>query len=163
MANDLNQCTFIGRLGQDVDVRYTQQGKAVASASLAVGEVYKDANGQKVENTEWVNLSAWGKLAENMGNYLAKGSRICVTGKMKTEKWQDQTGQDRYTTKIVVSNLQMLDPKPQGQNNQQNGYQQQNQGQQSPQQQQGYRQQAPQQQPANMPEPPEDLDDDIPF
>lgn len=110
MANDLNQANFIGRLGKDPEIRYTQSGQAAASFSIAVGSKWKDKNtGQQKENTEWVNLVAFGKLAEIMGEYLRKGSQIFVTAKFRTRKWQDQSGADRYTSEFVVENMQMLD------------------------------------------------------
>ena len=113
MSKDLNLCQFIGRLGSDPEIRHMQDGKAVANVNLAVGDDYKK-DGQKVEQTEWVRLVAFGKLAELFQQYLAKGSRIYVSGKMKTRKWQDQSGQDRYSTEIVASDLQMLDSRASG-------------------------------------------------
>lgn len=121
MANDLNQSNFIGRLGKDPEIRYTQSGQAAASFSIAVGSKWKDKNtGQVKENTEWVNLVAFGKLAEIMGEYLRKGSQIFVTAKFRTRKWQDQSGADRYTSEFVVENMQMLDSR---QDNQHQGNQ----------------------------------------
>jgi len=121
MANDLNQSNFIGRLGKDPEIRYTQSGQAAASFSIAVGSKWKDKNtGQTKENTEWVNLVAFGKLAEIMGEYLRKGSQIFVTAKFRTRKWQDQSGADRYTSEFVVENMQMLDSR---QDNQHQGSQ----------------------------------------
>ncbi|WP_024602889.1 single-stranded DNA-binding protein [Pseudoalteromonas sp. TB41] len=121
MANDLNQANFIGRLGKDPEIRYTQSGQAAASFSIAVGSKWKDKNtGQQKENTEWVNLVAFGKLAEIMGEYLRKGSQIFVTAKFRTRKWQDQSGADRYTSEFVVENMQMLDSR---QDNQHQGNQ----------------------------------------
>ncbi|PLT26723.1 single-stranded DNA-binding protein [Pseudoalteromonas sp. MelDa3] len=121
MANDLNQANFIGRLGKDPEIRYTQSGQAAASFSIAVGSKWKDKNtGQQKENTEWVNLVAFGKLAEIMGEYLRKGSQIFVTAKFRTRKWQDQSGADRYTPEFVVENMQMLDSR---QDNQHQGNQ----------------------------------------
>ncbi|TMP50256.1 single-stranded DNA-binding protein [Pseudoalteromonas sp. S1688] len=126
MANDLNQANFIGRLGKDPEIRYTQSGQAAASFSIAVGSKWKDKNtGQQKENTEWVNLVAFGKLAEIMGEYLRKGSQIFVTAKFRTRKWQDQSGADRYTSEFVVENMQMLDSRQdnQHQGSQGNNYQ----------------------------------------
>ncbi len=136
MANDLNDCKFIGRLGQDPEMRYMPSGDAVASFSIACGEQWKDKQGAKQERTEWVNCSAFGKLAEIIGEYLSKGKQVYISGKMKTEKYQAQDGSDRYSTKIIVRDMQMLgskDDNAQGgqQAPQQGGYQQ-------PQQQQGY-------------------------
>jgi len=85
----LNQCSFIGRLGSDVDTRFTNDGKAVANISIACSESWKDKNtGEKKETTEWINVSAFGKLAEIMGKYLVKGSQVYISGKMKTDKYE---------------------------------------------------------------------------
>ena len=100
----LNQCNFIGRLGRDPEVRYTQSGKAVSSFSIACSE---KRGGE--ETTEWVNVVAWEKLAEICGQYLRKGSLVFVGGRMQTRKWQDQNGNDRYTTEIVAREMKMLD------------------------------------------------------
>ena len=102
----LNQCNFIGRLGRDPEIRYTQSGKAVASFSLACSE---KRGGE--ESTEWVNIVAWEKLAEICGQYLTKGSLVFISGRMQTRKWQDKDGNDRYTTEIVAREMKMLDGK----------------------------------------------------
>lgn len=110
MSKDLNLCQFIGRLGQDPEIRHMPNGDPVANTSIAVGDDYKDKNsGQKVEQTEWVRVTFFRGLAEVVGKYLNKGSRIYVSGKMKTRKYQGQDGQDRYTTEIVANEMQMLD------------------------------------------------------
>lgn len=107
--SDLNQCNFIGRLGKDPETRYMPNGNAVTNFSIAVGEQWKDkATGQKQEKTEWVNISAFGKLAEIMGQYLVKGSQVLISGKLTTDKWQDNDGNDRYTTKVIANTMQML-------------------------------------------------------
>ena len=103
--NDLNQCQFIGRLGKDVELRYTPSSEPVANISLACGWKSKDKEG-----TEWVNVTAFGKLAEISGQYLTKGSQIFVQGKMKTEKYT-KDGIDRYSTKIIADKIQMLGKK----------------------------------------------------
>ena len=100
----VNSCNFIGRLGRDPETRYTQSGKAVASFSLACSE---KRCGE--ESTEWVNIVAWEKLAEICGQYLTKGSLVFISGRMQTRKWQDQNGNDRYTTEIVAREMKMLD------------------------------------------------------
>ena len=141
MANDLNQCTFIGRLGKDPETRYLANGDAVTNFSVAVGESWKDKQGQKQERTEWVNVSCFGKIAEICGQYLVKGSKVMVSGKMKTDKWQDQSGNDRYTTKIMLRDMNMLDSRSEGQ------------AQPAPAQQQAPQQQAPQQQPQQYSQP----------
>lgn len=111
MPRDLNQCNFIGRLGRDIELKYMPNGNAVANFSIACSDDYKDKSGQKVEQTNWINIVIFGKLAEIAGQYVAKGSQIYVSGKQVTRKWQDQTGADRYTTEIVASEMQMLDSK----------------------------------------------------
>ena len=100
----INQCNFIGRLGRDPEIRYTQSGKAVASFSIACSE---KRGGE--ETTEWVNVVAWEKLAEICGQYLVKGSLVFISGRMQTRKWQDKDGGTRYTTEIVAREMQMLD------------------------------------------------------
>lgn len=112
MANDLNQCNFIGRLGKDVETRYMPNGDAVSSFSIAVGSSWKDKAGDKKEETEWVSVTAFRKLAEICGQYLKKGSKVYVTGRMKTDKYTDKDGVERYSTKIIMDNMQMLDSKP---------------------------------------------------
>lgn len=154
----LNQCNFIGRLGQDPEVRYSTQGTAFCNISIGCREKWKDKQtGDPKERTEWVKCVAGGRLAEIMGEYLKKGSLVYVSGKMTTRKWQDQSGQDRYSTEIRVSEMKMLDSKSS------NG-QATNQGQQSNQPQQ--RSQSSNNHQANQAqynEPPMDFDDDIPF
>jgi single-strand DNA-binding protein len=99
----LNQCNFIGRLGNDPEVRFAKDGKAIANMSIAVSDKYKGE-----EKTEWVRLVMFGKLAEVAGEYLKKGKEIYVSGKMQTQKWQDKEGNDKYTTEIVCFQMQML-------------------------------------------------------
>lgn len=112
MSKDLNKCMFIGRLGNDVEQRFLPNGTAVANLTIAVGDDYKDKNtGQKVEQTEWVRLQIFGKLAEVAAQYLKKGSKIYAEGKMKTRKYE-KDGVTHYTTEINVDNFQMLDGKP---------------------------------------------------
>ena len=112
MANDLNQCQFIGRLGKDPEQESMPNGNAVTKLSLAVGEKYKDKNtGQNVENTEWIRVVAFGRLAEIMGQYLTKGSKIYLSGKMKTRMWE-KDNQKHYSTEIIANSMQMLDSKP---------------------------------------------------
>ena len=111
MASDLNLCQFIGRLGKDPEMKYTQSGVAVANFSIACGEKYKTKAGEQVENTEWVKCTAWRRLAEVIGEYLTKGSQVYVSGKMQTRKWEDKEGNNRYTTEIQVFQMQMLGSK----------------------------------------------------
>ena len=108
MANDLNHCAFIGRLGKDPETRYMPSGDAVTNISLAVGEQWKSKDGDKQERTEWIRCCAFGKLAEIMGEYLMKGSQCYVSGKLRTRKWTTRDGQDRYSAEIVVDQMQML-------------------------------------------------------
>jgi len=193
-SRGVNKVILIGNLGQDPEIRYMPNGNAVANLTIATSESWKDRNtGQLQEKTEWHRVVIFGKLAEIAGEYLRKGSQVYFEGKLQTRKWQDQQGQDRYTTEIVVDIngvMQMLDRR--SDNQQGGGYNQgapANQGYQQPAaqpqynqapQQGGYQQpqQAPQQggyqqpaQPQNKPapqaappsEPNLDFDDDIPF
>ena len=164
MANDLNLCQFIGRLGDTPEVKYMPNGNAVANFSIAVSKSWKDQQGQKQEKTEWVRCTAYRKLAEIIGEYLRKGSQVYISGSQETRKWQDQQGQDRYTTEIIVDQMQMLGGKSESnQGSQQNsGYQQRPPARQQPQAQgqnvaQGSMQKPP------MTEPNFDLDSEIPF
>ena len=109
MANDLNKHMCIGRLGKDPEIRAMASGEQVVNFSVACSESWKDKTGKKQEKTTWVNYVAFGKLAEIIGKYVTKGSRVFLAGKLQTRKWQDQSGQDKYTTEIVASELQMLD------------------------------------------------------
>lgn len=101
--SDLNQCTITGRLGADVEVRRTQDGKPIANMRVACSETWRDRNGERKEKTEWFSVVIWSdglcKIAEQ---YLKKGSRVLLQGKMQTRKWQDQSGNDRYTTELVL-------------------------------------------------------------
>ena len=177
MARGINKVIIVGNMGQDPDVRYTTGGAAVTNISVATSEQWKDKNtGEDVVKTEWHRIVFFGRLAEIAGEYLKRGSQVYIEGKLQTRKWQDNNGQDRYTTEIVANEMQMLGARQSGgqgqyasggqapaaprankppQQNQGGGYQQnQNQGQPQPPQ-----QQAPaQNQPAF-----DDFDDDIPF
>lgn len=111
MSRDLNKCMFIGRLGQDPEIRFMPNGTGVANFSIAVGDDYKDKNtGQKVEQTEWVRVCAFGRLAEVIGEYVKKGSKVYIEGKMKTRKWE-KDGVTHYATDIHASEMFMLDSK----------------------------------------------------
>ena len=101
--SDMNQCNFIGRLGKDPEIKYLPSGEAVANFSIACGWKSKDKEG-----SEWVNIVAFRKLAEIIGEYLKKGSQVRITGSMRTRKWVDKSGRDRYTTEIVANEMQML-------------------------------------------------------
>lgn len=109
----LNQCSFIGNLGADPEVRNTQAGKKCANLRIAVTEKWKDQSGERKERTEWVPVVIWGALADVAERYLRKGSKVFVSGKFTTRKWTDQSGNDRYSTEIVLqgfdAKLEMLD------------------------------------------------------
>tara|TARA_B100000929_G_scaffold211755_1_gene168959 strand:+ start:45 stop:557 length:513 start_codon:yes stop_codon:yes gene_type:complete len=110
----INKVILVGNLGQKPEVKYASNGSAIANLSVATSETWTDKNtGQKQEKTEWHRVSLFGKLAEIAGQYLDKGSKVYVEGKLQTRKWQDQTGADRYSTEVIVSGfngtLQMLD------------------------------------------------------
>jgi single-strand DNA-binding protein len=131
----INKVILVGTLGQDPELKKTNSGTAVCQLSVATNEKWKDKNtGEQKESTEWHRVVLWQRLAEIAAQYLTKGSQVYIEGKLQTRKWQDKEGQDRYTTEIVGSELQMLGGKGQ---------------------QQAPEQQAPQQQ--SMP------DDDVPF
>lgn len=160
-SRGLNKVMLIGHLGQDPEVRYLPNGNAVAMLSLATSDTWKDKQtGEQKERTEWHRVVIYGKLAEIASEYLRKGSQVYIEGELRTRKWTDQSGQERYTTEVVVSmqgSMQMLGSRGNGGNGQQQG----SQGQ--PQQPAGrsYSGTPPKQHPAN--EPPMDFDDDIPF
>ena len=169
----VNKVIIVGNCGQDPEVRYSQSGMCFCNVSIATSESWKDKKtGEQKEKTEWHRVVLQGKLAEIAGEYVKKGSQVYFEGKLQTRKWQDQSGQDKYTTEIVVDSftgvMQLLGSKPQGQQGQQGQQQQQ----QHPQQQQapqnnGYQQaiiQPVQQQAPQYNEPPQDFDDqEIPF
>jgi single-strand DNA-binding protein len=143
----VNKVIILGNLGKDPEVRFLPNGGAVANLTLATSESWKDKQtGEAKEKTEWHKVVVFGKLAEIAGEYLKKGSKAYFEGQLQTKKWVNQQGQDQYTTEVVVQGftgvMQMLDGKPQGQ---QQAPQAQGGFQQAPQQ-GGYQQQAPQQQ-----------------
>ena len=107
----LNKVMLIGRLGQDPDLKYTPSGLAVANLSVATNLVWKDQDGNTQEKTEWHRVKVWRKLAENVGQYLKKGSRVYVEGYLQTRSWQDQNGVTKYTTEVVADSVQFLDTK----------------------------------------------------
>ncbi len=164
----VNKVILVGNLGQDPEVRYTPSGAAVANLTLATSESWRDkATGEQKEVTEWHRVVLFGKLAEIAGEYLRKGSQIYVEGQLKTRKWTDQQGAERYTTEVNVGmtgTMQMLGGRQDG--GQQQGNQQQYSGGGGQRQQQGNQQrqqQQPQQQGGWGDVPPMDFDDDIPF
>ena len=107
----LNKAMLIGNLGKDPEVRYTASGQAVASFNLATSEKFKNKSGEWEERTEWHRVTLWGKLAEIAGEYLSKGKTVYIEGRLQTRKWQDNSGNERYTTEIVGDRMQMLSPK----------------------------------------------------
>ena len=110
----VNKVILVGRLGKDPETRYMTNGEAVTNVTLATSENWKDKSGEKQERTEWHNLVFYRRLAEIAGEYLKKGSQIYVEGKIQTRKWQDKEGKDRYTTEIIVNEMQMLGSKSGG-------------------------------------------------
>jgi single-strand DNA-binding protein len=114
--SSLNKALIIGHLGRDVEVRYMPSGDATANIAIATSEQWKDkTTGEKKEATEWHRVSAFGKLAEIMGKYLKKGSLVYIEGKIKTRKWTDKDGIERYATEIIADQMQMLGGRPDGQ------------------------------------------------
>lgn len=163
MARGVNRVFIIGNLGADPEIRYTQNGTAVANLSVATTERFKDKQtGEQREHTEWHRCTAYRRTAEICGEYLKKGSQVYIEGKLKTRKWQAQDGGDRYTTEIVINDLQMLDSAGGGQQGQQNQQRQQKTQQQQQYSGQNQQQPNPQQQSQQF-DPDSDFDDAIPF
>lgn len=166
MARGVNKVIIVGTLGNDPEVKYSASGSAIANLSVATSDQWKDKQtGEKKEQTEWHRVVIFGKLAEVAAEYLRKGSQVYIEGQLRTRKWSDSNGVDRYTTEIVIPQMggvmQMLggkrDDSGQQQPRQQSGQQPQG-GWGTPQQ-----QQPKQQSPQGGNEPPMDFDDDIPF
>lgn len=110
MARGINKVILIGNLGRDPEIRYTTGGAAIANVTIATSESWKDKQtGEQQERTEWHRVVFFARLAEIVGEYLKKGSKIYIEGRLQTRKWQDKSGQDRYTTEIVANEMQMLD------------------------------------------------------
>jgi single-strand DNA-binding protein len=150
MARGINKVILIGNLGKDPETRYMPSGGAVTNVTLATSETWKDKNsGEQQERTEWHRVVFFNRLGEIAGEYLKKGSKIYVEGSLRTRKWQGQDGQDRYTTEIVASEMQMLDSKGGSA-----AYD-------APPPSQGASRAQASSQPVSMPE--NDFDDDIPF
>ncbi len=115
MARGINKVILVGNVGVDPDVRYLPNGNAVTSLSIATSESWKDkTTGEKQDRTEWHRVVCFNRLGEIAGEYVRKGSKLYVEGSLRTRKWQDQQGQDRYTTEIIASDIQMLDSKSGG-------------------------------------------------
>jgi len=102
----------VGNLGADPELRYTPSGRPVATFRIATTDVWTDANGERQERTEWHRIVAWDRLAEICGEYLRKGSKVYIEGRIQTRVWEDQNGVQRYTTEIVARDMRMLDTKP---------------------------------------------------
>ena len=110
MARGVNKVILVGNCGQDPETKFTAGGAAIANLSIATSETWKDKQtGQPQERTEWHRVVFFGRLAEIVGEYVRKGSKVYVEGALRTRKWQDQSGQDRYTTEIVANEMQLLD------------------------------------------------------
>ena len=158
-SRGVNKCIILGNLGNDPELKYTQSGSAIANLTVATSESWNDkATGEKKEITEWHRVVLFGKLAEIAGEYLRKGSQVYIEGQLRTRKWTDQSGQEKYTTEIVVGMngvMQMLGGKQDGKpQQQQSGWGQ-------PQQPKPQQQSKPAS--SGPHEPPTDFDDDIPF
>lgn len=124
-SRGVNKVIIVGNLGQDPEVKFMPNGNAVANFTVATSETWKDKQtGEQKEKTEWHRIVAYQRLAEIIGEYLKKGSKVYLEGKLQTRKWEDQNGQERYTTEILISEMQMLDSRGQGGQNQGGGQQQ---------------------------------------
>jgi len=118
MSGSINKVILIGNLGKDPEIRHLESGVSVANFSIATSEVYKDRKtGEKVSQTEWHNIVLWRGLAEVAEKYLKKGDKIYIEGKLRTRSWQDQDGNNRYTTEVIADNLTMLGKNPDRQEN----------------------------------------------
>ncbi len=164
-SRGINKVILVGNLGNDPEIRYTPNGGAIANLSIATSEQWKDRNtGEPKEKTEWHRVVIFGKLAEIAGEYLRKGSQVYLEGKLQTRKWQDQSGQDRYSTEVVVDINGVMQMLGGGQRTGgDTGY-----SQSQPSQQPAYQQQQPQQAPNMSSQGPsggfsDSFDDDIPF
>lgn len=148
MARGINKVILIGNLGADPETRHTAGGNAVANLSVATSESWRDRQtGEQRENTEWHRVVLFGKLGEIAGEYLRKGSKVYLEGRLQTRKWQDRDGNDRWTTEIIANEMQMLDSRGGGEPMGGSGN--------------DYRRSAPD---SSGPAPgPEGLEDDIPF
>ena len=158
-SKGINRVILVGHFGQAPEVRYMPHGNAVANFSVATSESWKDKQtGENRDKTEWHRIVVFGKLAEIAGQYLKKGTQVYIEGQLQTRKWQDQSGQDRYTTEVVINplggTLQMLGSRENSADDSGNSTQTTSSRQQN--------KNAPAPQP-KAPEPPMDFDDDIPF
>lgn len=170
MARGINKVILVGNVGLDPEVRYMPNGNAVTTLSVATSETWKDkTTGEKQDRTEWHRVVCFNRLGEIAGEYVRKGSKLYVEGSLRTRKWQDQQGQDRYTTEIVAGDIQLLDSKgssgPSYDDHSPAAYQQNNSAPYQQQNSASNQQQAPNrpQQSAPMHDAFDQLDDDIPF
>ena len=108
----LNKCMIIGNLGRDPEMRYTPSGQPVTQFTVAVNRNYKNQAGEWQEETEWFRIVAWGPLAERTAEYLRKGRKVYVEGRLQTRQWEGQDGQKRYTTELIANQVTSLDPRP---------------------------------------------------
>ena len=108
----LNKCMIIGNLGRDPEMRYTPSGQAVTQFTVAVNRNYKDQQGERQEETEWFRVVCWGQQAEFAAEYLRKGAKVYVEGRLQTRQWEGQDGQKRYTTELVANTIQNLERRP---------------------------------------------------
>jgi single-strand DNA-binding protein len=122
MSASVNKVILIGNLGKDPEVRYMQNGDAVANITLATSETWKDKNGERQEKTEWHRITFYRKLAEIVGKYVKKGMPIYLEGRLETRKWTDKGGIERYTTEVVSDDMKMLAPKPGGSDERDQGH-----------------------------------------
>ena len=114
MGRGINKAVIVGTLGKDPEIRYSARGNAVVNLSVATNESWKDRDtGEPQQRTEWHRIVIFGKLGEIASQYLKKGSQAYFEGRLKTSKWQDESGGNRYTTEIIASEMQMLDRRPQ--------------------------------------------------
>lgn len=178
-SRGVNKVILVGNLGQDPETRYMPSGGAVTNISVATSESWKDKqSGEPQERTEWHRVAFFNRLAEIAGEYLRKGSKVYIEGSLRTRKWQDQSGQDRYTTEIIANEMQMLDsrggqseggysapPKNDQYNNQNNNQYNDQHSNQNPGQNSGQNTSPNNPQPNNAPQTAamDNFDDDIPF
>jgi len=114
MARGLNKVMIIGNLGKDPEMKYNQDGKPITTFSVAVSRTWKTPDGQQSEETEWFRVVAWERLAETCNEYLRKGSKVYIEGRLKTRKWTAPDGQERQIVEVIASDMQMLDSRQQG-------------------------------------------------
>ncbi len=114
MSGGLNKVMIIGNLGKDPEMKYTQQGTPITSFSVAVSRTWKGPDGSSQEETEWFRVVAWERLAEQCNEFLRKGRKVFIEGRLKTREWTGQDGQKRFTTEVVATSMILLDPKQSG-------------------------------------------------